>query len=286
MHSINIKGKLYDFSNPRIMGILNFTPDSFNPGSRVLDNGEIKERIEKMFADGADMVDIGGMSTRPGSRIIDADEEWQRLIPALEIISEHFPDRIFSLDTYRAEIARRAVSDYGISIVNDISGGDADPLMFETVASLHVPYIIMHGASNPLTMHNDPEYKSFPGDILHFFSEKVNKLHSMGVSDIIIDPGFGFSKTVDQNYELMEHLGDFTMFELPLLVGISRKSMLWKYLNITVENALNGTTVLNTIALQKGANILRVHDVREAIEVVKICGKLNIYRLDCKYSQQ
>ena len=258
------------------MGILNFTPDSFNPASRVIDNGEIKERIEKMFADGADMVDIGGMSTRPGSRIIDADEEWQRLLPALEIISKHFSERIFSLDTYRADIARRAVIDYGISIVNDISGGDADPLMFETVASLHIPYIIMHGASNPLTMHNGTEYKSFPGDILNFFSEKVNKLHSLGVSDIIIDPGFGFSKTIDQNYELMEHLGDFGMFELPLLVGISRKSMLWKYLGITVENALNGTTVLNTIALQKGADILRVHDVKEAVEVVKICGKLRM----------
>ena len=148
--------------------------------------------------------------------------------------------------------------------------------MFETVASLYVPYIIMHGASNPLTMHNGTEYTSFPGDILNFFSEKVNKLHSLGVSDIIIDPGFGFSKTVDQNYELMEHLGDFGMFEQPLLVGISRKSMLWKYLGITVENALNGTTVLNTIALQKGADILRVHDVKEAVEVVKICNKLRI----------
>lgn len=276
LNHINIKGSLYDFSNPRIMGILNFTPDSFNPASRVVDNGEIKERIEKMFADGADMVDIGGMSTRPGSRIIDADEEWSRLEPALEIVAKHFSNRIFSLDTYRAEIARRAVTDYGISIVNDISAGDADPLMFETVASLHVPYIIMHGASNPLTMHNGTEYTSFPGDILNFFSEKVNKLHSLGVSDIIIDPGFGFSKTVDHNYELMEHLGDFGMFEQPLLVGISRKSMLWKYLDITVENALNGTTVLNTIALQKGADILRVHDVKEAVEVVKICEKLRI----------
>ena len=276
LNHINIKGSLYDFSNPRIMGILNFTPDSFNPASRVIDNGEIKERIEKMFAEGADIIDIGGMSTRPGSKIIDADEEWQRLLPALEIISMHFPDKIFSLDTFRAEIARRAVNDYGISIVNDISGGDADKLMFETIASLHVPYIIMHGASNPLTMHNGTEYASFPGDILHFFSEKVNRLHSLGVSDIIIDPGFGFSKTVDQNYELMEHLDDFCMFELPLLVGISRKSMLWKYLNITVENALNGTTVLNTIALQKGADILRVHDVAESVEAVKICRKLKL----------
>ncbi len=276
MHSINIKGKLYDFSNPRIMGILNFTPDSFNPASRVVDNGEIKERIEKMFADGADMIDFGGMSTRPNCEVISADEEWRRLVPALEIVAKHFSDRIFSLDTFRAEIARRAVVDYGISIINDISAGDADPKMFEVVADTHAPYIIMHGAPDPTALHSSTEYKSFMNDILHFFSETVSKLHSLGVSDIIVDPGFGFSKTVDQNYELMEHLGDFDIFELPLLVGISRKSMLWRYLNITVEQSLNGTTVLNTIALSKGANILRVHDVAEAVEALKICQKLNL----------
>ncbi|MBR5982769.1 MAG: dihydropteroate synthase [Bacteroidales bacterium] len=278
MHSINIKGKLYDFSNPRIMGILNFTPDSFNPASRVVDNGEIKERIEKMFADGADMIDFGGMSTRPNCEVISADEEWRRLVPALEIVAKHFSDRIFSLDTFRAEIARRAVVDYGISIINDISAGDADPKMFDVVADTHAPYIIMHGAPDPTALHTSTEYKSFMNEILHFFSEKVNRLHSLGVSDIIVDPGFGFSKTVDQNYVLMEHLGDFDIFELPLLVGISRKSMLWRYLNITVEQSLNGTTVLNTIALTKGANILRVHDVIEAVEALKICEKLNLCR--------
>ena len=276
MQNINIKGSLYNFSNPRIMGILNFTPDSFNPASRVIDNGEIKERIEKMFADGADMIDFGGMSTRPNCEIISLDEEWRRLVPALEIVAKHFSDRIFSLDTFRAEIARRAVSDYGISIINDISAGDADPKMFEVVAETHAPYIIMHGAPDPTSLHTNTEYKSFMNDILHFFSEKVNKLHSLGVSDIIVDPGFGFSKTVDQNYELMEHLGDFDIFELPLLVGISRKSMLWRYLNITVEQSLNGTTVLNTVALTKGADILRVHDVTEAVEALKICQKLNL----------
>lgn len=276
MHSINIKGKLYDFSNPRIMGILNFTPDSFNPASRVVDNGEIKERIEKMFADGADMIDFGGMSTRPNCEVISADEEWRRLVPALEIVAKHFSDCIFSLDTFRAEIARRAVVDYGISIINDISAGDADPKMFEVVADTHAPYIIMHGAPDPTALHTNTEYKSFMNDILHFFSEKLNQLHSLGVSDIIVDPGFGFSKTVDQNYELMEHLGDFGIFDLPLLVGISRKSMLWRYLNITVEQSLNGTTVLNTVALTKGANILRVHDVTEAVEALKICEKLNL----------
>ncbi len=278
MHSINIKGKLYDFSNPSIMGILNFTPDSFNPASRVIDNGEIKERIEKMFADGADMIDFGGMSTRPNCEVISADEEWRRLVPALEIVSKHFSDRIFSIDTFRAEIARRAVVDYGISIINDISAGDADSKMFDVVAGTHAPYIIMHGAPDPTALHTSTEYKSFMNEILHFFSEKVNKLHSLGVSDIIVDPGFGFSKTVDQNYELMEHLGDFDIFELPLLVGISRKSMLWRYLNITVEQSLNGTTVLNTIALTKGASILRVHDINEAVEALKICKKLNLCR--------
>ena len=276
MHSINIKGKLYDFSNPRIMGILNFTPDSFNPASRVVDNGEIKERIEKMFADGADMIDFGGMSTRPNCEVISADDEWNRLVPALEIVARHFSNHIFSLDTFRAEIAHRAVVDYGISIINDISAGDADPKMFDVVADIHAPYIIMHGAPDPTALHTSTEYKSFMNDILHFFSEKVNKLHSLGVSDIIVDPGFGFSKTVDQNYELMEHLGDFDIFEFPLLVGISRKSMLWRYLNITVEQSLNGTTVLNTIALTKGASILRVHDVTEAVEALKICKKLNL----------
>ena len=276
MLSINIKGKLYDFSNPRIMGILNFTPDSFNPASRVVDNGEIKERIEKMFADGADMIDFGGMSTRPNCEVISADEEWRRLVPALEIVAKHFSDCIFSLDTFRAEIAHRAVADYGISIINDISAGDADPKMFEVVADTHAPYIIMHGAPEPTALHSSTEYKSFMNDILHFFSGKVNQLHSLGVSDIIVDPGFGFSKTVDQNYELMEHLGDFGIFDLPLLVGISRKSMLWRYLNITVEQSLNGTTVLNTVALTKGANILRVHDVTEAVEALKICKKLNL----------
>lgn len=258
------------------MGILNFTPDSFNPASRVVDNGEIKERIEKMFADGADMIDIGGMSTRPNCEVISAEEEWERLLPALKVMEKHFPDKIFSLDTYRAEIASRAVKEYGISIINDISAGDADPKMFEIVAECRVPYIIMHGAPSPQTMHDRPQYSSLTGDILHFFSEKVNKLHSMGISDIIVDPGFGFSKSVDQNYELMEHLEEFKIFDLPLLVGISRKSMLWKYLDITVEKSLNGTSVLNTVALQKGADILRVHDVVEAVEVVKICRKLNL----------
>ena len=276
MKQVNIKGKLYNFSNPRIMGILNFTPDSFNPASRVVDNGEIKERIEKMFADGADMIDIGGMSTRPNCEVISAEEEWERLLPALKVMEKHFPDKIFSLDTYRAEIASRAVKEYGISIINDISACDADPKMFEIVAECRVPYIIMHGAPSPQTMHDRPQYSSLTGDILHFFSEKVNKLHSMGISDIIVDPGFGFSKSVDQNYELMEHLEEFKIFDLPLLVGISRKSMLWKYLDITVEKSLNGTSVLNTVALQKGADILRVHDVVEAVEVVKICRKLNL----------
>ncbi|MBO7133865.1 MAG: dihydropteroate synthase [Bacteroidales bacterium] len=276
MQNINIKGTIYDFSNPRIMGILNFTPDSFNPASRVVDNGEIKERIEKMFSDGADMIDIGGMSTRPNCEIISADAEWNRLKPALEIIAKHFADRIFSLDTFRAEIARRAITEYGISIVNDISAGDADSKMFEVVAETHAPYIIMHGAPNPTSLHSSTEYSSFINDILHFFSEKVNKLHSLGISDIIIDPGFGFSKTVEQNYELMEHLADFDIFDLPLLVGISRKSMIWKYLKISVEQSLNGTSILNTIALSKGANILRVHDVTEAVEALKICQKLNL----------
>ncbi len=277
MNTINIKGSLYEFSNPRIMGILNFTPDSFNPASRVLHRDEIRVRIEKMFADGADMIDIGAMSTRPGCDIIDEKEEWSRLEPALEIIASNFSDRIFSLDTYRSEIARRAVVDYGVSIINDISAGDADPQMYEVVADCHVPYIIMHGASNPQSMHLDVGYNSFVQDVLAFFSSKVKRLHSLGISDIIVDPGFGFSKTIDQNYELMARLEDFGIFNLPLLVGISRKSMIWKYLDTTVDKSLNGTSVLNTIALRGGADILRVHDVTEAVEAARIFQKISSF---------
>ncbi len=273
MITINIKGSLYDFSNPRVMGILNFTPDSFNPNSRV-DDGEIKERIERMFAARADIIDIGGMSTRPNCEIIDEETEWKRLLPALEIISRYFGDKIFSLDTFRAEIARRAVCDYGISIINDISAGDADKKMFEVVAQCRVPYIIMHGASNPLLMHSDTKYSAVVEDVVKFFAKKIADLHSFGISDVIIDPGFGFSKTIDENYELMSRLEDFNLLGKTLLVGISRKTMIWKHLGISVEEALNGTTVLNTIALSKGANIIRVHDVREAVEAVKICRKI------------
>lgn len=271
---INIKGTLYDYSNPRIMGILNFTPDSFNPLSRV-DAGEVKERIEKMLDDGADIIDIGGMSSRPGCEIVDENTEWNRLLPALEIISKHFSDIVFSLDTFRSQIVRKAVLDYGISIINDISAGDADDKMLDVVAECRVPYIVMHGVSSSDQIHSGNEYSNITADVLKFFSQKIAALHSRGVSDIILDPGFGFSKTLDENYELFSHLSDFDVFGLPILVGISRKSMIWKLLDTTVEKALNGTTVLNTIALQKGANILRVHDVAEAREALTIFSKCN-----------
>lgn len=269
MHVFNIKGQLYDFSNPQIMGILNFTPDSFNKNSRV-DVSEIRERIAEMFEQGADIIDIGAMSTRPGCTMISEEVEWQRLEPALEVIAKFFPEKIFSLDTFRSQIAYKAVTDYGISIINDISSGAGDLRMFDVIADLHVPYIIMHGAENPAQMHNnDQQFDVY--SLIKYFAVKVEKLHQKGISDIIIDPGFGFSKTIEQNYMIMQNLEAFRLLELPLLVGISRKSMIWKHLGTTVEKSLNGTTVLNTIALQKGANILRVHDVREAKEIVKIC---------------
>ena len=263
-----IKGRLYDFSNPQIMGILNFTPDSFNAASRV-GNEEIKDRIAKMLADGADIVDIGGVSTRPGSTPVSEAEEWERLRPALETIAKHFPNAVFSVDTFRSEIARRAVVDYGVSIVNDITAGMGDSKMYETVARCKVPYIIMHGADNPQKLHSIDEPMDIE-KIINFFAEKVNTLHSFGISDIVIDPGFGFSKTVAENYELFANLERFRIFGCPLLLGISRKSMIYKYLDISVERSLNATTALNALALAKGASILRVHDVLEAVECAKV----------------
>lgn len=270
MH-LNIKGVLYDISNPQIMGILNFTPDSFNAASRV-DKGEIKSRIEKMLDDGADIIDIGAMSTRPGGAFVDKHEEWNRFLPVLEIIVRDFSDTIFSIDTFRAEVAKRAVCDYGVSIINDISAGNFDDDMFKVVADAHAPYIIMHENGDFRQMHE----ASVPSlqDVMKSLSEKIVQLHSLGVSDIIVDPGFGFSKSLDLNYEMMEKLESFKILGCPILVGVSRKSMIYKYLDIDVEHALNGTSVLNTIAVMKGASILRVHDVKEAVEVVKLVKKV------------
>ena len=277
--TINIKNKLHNFDKPKIMGILNITPDSFYKESRLSNTDNIHKTIETMFAEGADIIDIGAMSSRPGAKIIDKKEEWKRLEPVLGIISKHFSNYIFSIDTLHSEIAKRAVKDYGIAIINDISAGEFDKNMFETVAECKVPYIIMHMLGTPENMQQNVNYGSLLDDILYYFSERVNRLNSLGVNDIIIDPGFGFSKTIEQNYELLNKLEDFKIFNSPLLVGVSRKSMIWKPLNISVETALNGTSILNTIALTKGANIIRVHDVKEAKECIDLLHLTHIITL-------
>jgi len=272
--TLNIKGALVTFDRPIVMGILNVTPDSFYADSRKQTESAIDERIQTILSEGGKIIDIGGYSSRPNAIDISPEEELERLAVALKIIRAHYPDTIVSVDTFRSSVARRVVEDFGADIINDISGGEIDKAMFETVAQLHVPYILMHMRGTPQTMQQHTDYTDMMEEIMLYFANKINELHQLGVNDIILDPGFGFSKTVDQNYLLMEHLEDFKEFELPLLVGISRKSMIFKYLGGTASECLNGTTVLNTYALLKGAHILRVHDVKEAVEAIKIVNKL------------
>ena len=272
--NINIKGQIFPIDRPLVMGIINLTNDSFYSGSRVNNLKSAEERIERMFEEGADIIDIGAMSSRSGSNLINHKEEWQRLISVLELINKKYSDKIFSLDTVNSVTAKKAVKDFGIDIINDISSGNIDKNMFDTIAELHVPYIIMHMRGTPENMQSLTEYTSLINDILLFFSEKVNKLNSLGVNDIILDPGFGFSKTIEQNYQLLNDLEKFSIFGLPVIVGLSRKSMIWKTLNITPEQSLNGTSALNIIALNKGANVLRVHDIKEAKEVITLHNSL------------
>ncbi|WP_102407200.1 dihydropteroate synthase [Parabacteroides bouchesdurhonensis] len=278
--ALNIKGTLTSLATPIVMGILNITPDSFYAGSRKQSETDIENRIQTILSEGGNIIDIGGYSSRPDANEVTAEEEMKRLISALKILNKHYPDAIVSVDTFRADIARRCVEEYGVAIINDISGGELDTTMFETVASLHVPYIMMHMKGSPKTMQQYTGYSDMIGEIMKYFAEKVQSLRQLGVNDIILDPGFGFSKTVDQNYELMAHLKEFCLFDLPLLVGISRKSMIYKYLEGTPAESLNGTTVLNTFALLNGADILRVHDVKAAVEAVKIINKLRNMPID------
>lgn len=255
------------------MGILNVTPDSFFSGSRKETEREIDERIQTILTEGGRIIDLGGYSSRPDAIPVDETEELRRLETALKLIQQHYPDTILSVDTFRSAIARRCVEEYGVSIINDISGGSLDKDMFRTVSELRVPYILMHMRGTPQNMQTNTDYDDLIGEILMYFAARVRALHLLGVNDIIIDPGFGFSKTLDQNYRLMKHLDKFALLDLPLLVGISRKSMIYKLLDITPEESLNGTTVLNTLALLHGANILRVHDVKAATEAVRIVSK-------------
>ncbi len=272
-YTLNLGGQLLSLATPRVMGILNVTPDSFYDGSRCPEKAEITERIHTIVREGADIIDIGGYSSRPHAADISPDEEMRRLSVGLEIIRKHYPDAFVSVDTFRAEVARRCVEEYGVQIINDISGGELDHKMFETAADLHVPYILMHMRGTPDTMMSLTDYDNLIGDMLYYFSERIARLESLGVNDIIIDPGFGFSKTLDDNYLLMKHLDEFARIGLPLLVGVSRKSMIYKYFGTTPAESLNGTTALNVLALLGGANILRVHDVREAVEAVRIVCK-------------
>ena len=271
---INVNGRLMDLSEPQVMGILNVTPDSFYAGSRSETEKDIVQRLHQIIDEGASIIDIGGYSSRPNAEHISEEEEMNRLRNGLEIIRQHSPNAVVSVDTFRADVAKMCVEEYGVAIINDISAGQMDEQMFPTIAKLGVPYIIMHMKGTPQDMQVSPKYDHFLKEIFYYFSEKVQKLRDLGVKDIIIDPGFGFGKTLEHNYELMNHLEEFSLFELPLLVGVSRKSMIYKLLETTPEEALNGTTALHTIALLKGANILRVHDVKEAVESIKIVQKM------------
>lgn len=275
--TINIKGELFSLDRPVVMGILNVTPDSFFAGSRKRTEAEIATRIEEILAQGGDWIDIGGYSSRPDATPVTADEEMRRLELGLEILSRDYPSVPVSVDTFRADVARCCVEKYGVAMINDISAGELDPEMFRTVADLKVPYIMMHMRGTPQTMASLTDYTNLMDEIMLYFAEKVRQLRLMGVSDLILDPGFGFSKTLEQNYELMAHLREFGIFDLPILVGISRKRMIYQLLGGTPEESLNGTTALHTYALLNGADILRVHDVKEAVEAVRIVQKIKEY---------
>lgn len=271
--TLNCKGRLLTLDRPLVMGILNLTPDSFFEGSRVQNGGGLLARAEQMLAEGADILDIGGMSSRPGSDVISQEEELKRVLPAIEALHRHFPQAILSVDTVRASVARQAV-EAGASLVNDISAGRLDEAMYETVAALRVPYVLMHMQGTPRTMQQDPHYDDVVVEILDFFIAEMEKLRALGVHDIILDPGFGFGKTLAHNYELLRGMQAFQILEAPVLAGLSRKSMITRLLGVSPAEALNGTTALHLAALQNGARILRVHDVKEAVEVVKIFQQL------------
>lgn len=271
--TINCKGDLVNLSTPKVMGILNLTPDSFYDGGKYKTDRAILTQAEKMLAESADFIDLGAYSSRPGAAYVSVVEEKKRLLPILNILLKEFPNLCLSVDTFRAEVARAAVEN-GAAMINDISGGHLDRDMLQTVGRLKVPYIMMHMRGTPDTMQRFTNYEDLIVEMRCYFAERIATAREHGIQDIIVDPGFGFSKTRVQNFELMKKLELFHVFDLPLLVGVSRKSMVYKTLNIEPEDALNGTTVLHTVALQKGTHILRVHDVKEAIETIKIMKAL------------
>lgn len=274
-HSLNFGGKLYLINEPKVMGIINVTPDSFFDGGMHNSVQKVLDQAEEHLNGGADFLDIGGYSSRPGADDVAQNEELKRVLDPIKAIKDRFPEAIISVDTFRAEVARQAIA-AGASMVNDISAGEDDPEMFDTIKDLQVPYIIMHKQGSPKTMQQNPTYEEVTLDVAKYLSERVLKLNEMGVNDVVIDPGFGFGKTVEQNYQLLRELDHFKRFELPILIGISRKSMINKVLGTKPENALNGTTALHMVAMQKGAHILRVHDVKEAKQTIALFRQLNI----------
>ncbi|APA00687.1 dihydropteroate synthase [Flavobacterium commune] len=272
--TINCKGQLIDLSQPKVMGILNITPNSFFDGGKYSSEEEIIAKVEKMLAEGATFIDIGAYSSKPSAEYVSEEEELNRIVPVVQLLVKHFPEILISIDTFRSEVARACIEN-GAAMINDISAGNLDDKMLEIIAQYNVPYIMMHMRGTPQNMQSMTEYEDIVKEVLLYFSEKISQARSLGINDLIVDPGFGFAKTITQNYEVMRKLELFHILELPILIGISRKSMIHKTLEITADEALNGTTVLNTIALTKGAQILRVHDVAAAVECVKLFEKLN-----------
>ena len=274
MKSINCKGKLIDLSSPKVMGILNITPDSFFDGGKFNNQSSIISHVEKMLSEGATFIDIGAYSSRPGAKHISEEEELYRLLPVVELLLNEFPQILISVDTFRSTVARETISE-GAALINDISGGTLDKRMFETIAMLQVPYILMHIKGTPQNMQENPTYENITSELISFFANQIFKLHQLQIKDIVIDVGFGFGKTLEHNYQLLKNLKLFKNLEVPILAGVSRKSMLYKPLGLSPKEALNATTSANTIALLNGSNILRVHDVKEAVEAINIVNLLN-----------
>jgi len=272
---INCKGQLIDLSIPKVMGILNVTPNSFFNGGKYKNEEEIIAQVDKMLSEGATFIDIGAYSSKPSAEFVTEAEEIERIVPVIELILKHFPQALLSIDTFRAKVAKASIES-GAAIINDIAAGELDDKMFDVIAEYNVPYIMMHMRRNPQTMQSLTQYDDIVKEMLFYFSEKVKKARALGINDLILDPGFGFAKTIDQNYDVLQKMELFNLLELPVLAGVSRKSMIYKTLNNTAQDALNGTTVINTIALTKGAKILRVHDVKEAVECVTLFGKMNL----------
>ncbi|WP_282123867.1 dihydropteroate synthase [Algibacter mikhailovii] len=271
--TINCKGQLVDLSSPKVMGILNITPDSFYDGGTHKDQKEVLQHVEKMRHEGATFIDVGAYSSRPNAAHVSETEELNRILPIVNLILNEFPETLLSIDTFRSQVAKQCI-EAGAALINDISAGSLDDKMMPTIANLHVPYIMMHMRGTPQNMQEQTTYANLVKDILFYFSERIKTAKALGIIDLIVDPGFGFAKTLTQNYELLNKLELFKMIETPLLVGVSRKSMIYKTLGITAKEALNGTSILNTIALQKGASILRVHDVKEAMECITLVESL------------